>query len=426
MFPVEKQNAEFYEVLALGEMLHEYDGNKVAQKTIKDGGGKREFMNKIIEGARCAPLHRWADKVLGIDSGSDDCAGYSLTRAVKAAVQSSVQRNNSPWEKAGLEKSMSDLAATSTGQAPNGFYVPYGILARDFNVSTATQAGNLIGAQVSGERVADPLRGTSALGRMGVTFLTGLKTTLGLPLFTSSSSAAWKSEIAAAGEVLEATGLAVLTPKRCPVTMVFSRQALLQSEPALDQTISRHLTAAIMQQLEDAALNGDGTNDKPVGLRYTSGIANIVGGADGAQIDFTHLADMENGPSSSSADETQFSGFLVNSSTRRWLRTAPRGTNLPYIWEGGERALLGHHSAVANTLPNNLTKGASGAVCSALTFSADWSQLVIGLYGGGVDLTVDTVTLADVGKVRVTAAVLAGVGTNLPAAFAKMDDGKTA
>jgi len=35
------------------------------------------------------------------------------------------------------------------------------------------------------------------------------------------------------------------------------------------------------------------------------------------------------------------------------------------------------------------------------------------------------VTLANEDKVRISAAILAGVGLNLPAAFAKMDDGKT-
>ena len=90
--------------------------------------------------------------------------------------------------------------------------------------------------------------------------------------------------------------------------------------------------------------------------------------------------------------------------------------------QGGERPLLGYRAAVTNNMPSNLEKGSSGAICSSLLFSADWSQLFVALYGGGIDLTVDRVTMADRGQIRVVAALHAGVGALVPAAFAKMDD----
>ncbi len=407
------------ELFALGDMLAEYGGQRIALDVMKRGGGKAEFMSRISERARGESLHLAADRLLGLDAARDVVEGYSLTRALRAAMERR-------WDGAGLEKDVSNLSTTITGMAPNGFFVPLGVLARDFNVGTANQASNFIGASVDGGRALDPLRKAAAIARMGATILSGLKFTLSLPRFSSSSAAAWKSEVAAAGEVLEQTSLATLTPKRCPVTMVLSRQALLQSDPALDVSLGRHLMKAIMEQVEYAALNADGTSDSPVGLRSTSGVANVIGGTDGATITFAHLADLENGPAAANADETDFSGYVVNSSTRRWLRTAPRGTNLPFIWDSTERPLLGHRAAVSNMLPSDLVKGASGAVCSALTYSSDWSQLVVGIYGGGVDMIVDRVTLADLGKVRITASVLVGVGLNQPAAFSKMDDGKTA
>lgn len=76
-------------------------------------------------------------------------------------------------------------------------------------------------------------------------------------------------------------------------------------------------------------------------------------------------------------------------------------------------------------LPSNLTKGTSTTVCSALAYSSNWSELIVGIYGGGVDIVVDRVTMADTGQIKINASVLAGVGLNLPAAFAKMDDALT-
>lgn len=418
MQPVADNEINTREIFALGDMLEEYGGQRIALDVLKRGGGKAEFMRRISESARNEPLQRAADRLLGIDSCDKELRGYSIIRAMRAAME----RN---WGNAGLEQAVSNVATTKTETVPNGFFVPLGMLARDFNVSLANQAGNLIGADVGGDRAIDPLRKISATARMGATYLTGLKYTMSLPRFTSSSLAGWQSEVASASAVLEQTALTTLTPKRSSVTMVLSRQALIQAEPALDASIGRHLVKAIMEQVEYDSLNGDGTNDAPVGLRSTSGITNVAGGANGAQIAYAHLADMEKGPAAGNAEETEFSGFIVNPSSRRWLRTAPRGTNLPFIWDNTDRPLLGYRAAMSNMLPANLTKGTSTGICSSLAYSSDWSQLIVGIYGGGVDMTVDRITLASSGQVRITASLLVGAGANLPAAFSKMDDALT-
>jgi HK97 family phage major capsid protein len=407
------------ELLALGEMLPEYDGPRLAMEVMRRHGTKEDLMQRIMERSRSTPLARAADGLLGYDSNRD-AAGYSISRAIRAAMERD-------WSKAGLERDVSNLGATRSSTVPNGFFLPLGVAARDFNAGTASQAGNLIGAARADDPLtADPLRRISTLASMGATFLSGLSSTLTLPRFASATTAAWKSEIAGATAIIESTAANELTPKRLACTMVVSRQAILQATVALDVSITRHLIAAIMEQLEHGAFNGDGASDSPVGIRSTSGITNIAGGVDGALITYPLLADLENGPSAANAPETQFAGYIVNPATRRYLRTVARGTNLPFIWDNSDLPLLGHRAAITGLLPSNLSKGSSGAVCSSLLYSNDWSSLVIGLYGPGLDILVDRVTLADVGQLRITASLLVGVGTTKPAAFAKMDDAKTA
>jgi HK97 family phage major capsid protein len=406
------------ELMALGELFADYGGEKIAMEEIRHRGSVAKFMRRVSEAAQHKPLADAADALLGLDS-KEEFRGYSLTRGLRA----SLERN---WSGAGFEKEISNLVTTRTGAVPNGFFVPLSFLARDFNAGTASQAGNLIGSGIDASRVADPLRNAAMLGRLGATFLSGLKLTLSLPRFESSSDAAWKDEIEAATALTESTVMAVLTPKRIPVTLTMSRQALLQATPALDVTIARHLTKAILEKVEHGAINGDGTGNAPVGLRSTSGVGSVVGGTNGAQLTFAHLADLEAAPALADAEETDYAGFAVNAATRRWLRTQPRGSGLPYAWDGGERPLLGYRAGVSRTLPSDLTKGTSSGVCSTLCYSADWREMVIGVYGGGVDVMLDRVTLADQGKVRIIASLQVGVGVNLPAAFAKMDDALTA
>jgi len=416
------------EILTLGEQLSAYDGVAIANRTLRRGGTVEDFLREISAKVREEPLHRAADKILGIESSAPEFQAYSISRAIKAAYDSVglPATATKTWENAGLEKAVSDLAQTRTGTAPNGqFFLPLGLLSRDFNAGTAAQAGNLISSIKGNDAAADPLRKASELANLGATTLTGLRGDLSVPRFESSSAAGWKGEVAAAAEITETTQAVSLAPKRVTAVMVASLQALFQTIPLLDQTLARHLRRAIMEQLDDACINGTGGADDVVGVRSTSGVGAVVGGTDGAALTFAHLADLEDLPRDANVPET-LSGYLVNSKTRRWLRTQPKDTGLDYCWQGGNRPLLGHRAPVSNTLPSNLTKGSSGAVCSTVIFSADWSNLLIGIYGGGVDVTVDRYTLADVGKLRVVLNLYVGAGVLVPGAFAKMDDAKTA
>lgn len=413
MQPLSIYEARSLEVMALGDLMAAYGGPALALQTLKRGGAAADFMRAMSERVKDQPLQAGADAVLGISSG--DTRGYSITAAIRAMTEQN-------WTGAGLERNISDLVTTKTDRVPNGVYVPLGLLARDFNVGTPTQAGNLLGLAIAGDRAVDPLRKVSVLAGLGATFVSGLREQVNIPRFSSSTSAAWGSEVASATPVLEATASVDLVPKRCAVTMVLSRQALLSANLQLDASISRHLTAALLELVETDALSGDGTGDSPVGVRNTAGITTVVGGVNGVALAYDHLVDLENGPDMGNCPVSALAGYLVNAKTRKYLRKTERSMSLPETWVGGDRPLLGYRAGVSNILPGNLEKGSSGAVCSSVLYSADWSNLVIGIYGGGVDLTVDRITLAAEGKVRITAALLVGVGVAQPAAFAKMDD----
>lgn len=419
MIPIsDKNRVESFELLALGEMLPQYDGLRLAEETLRERGNVESLMRKIAAKVRAEPMSKAADRILGFDA-AQETGGYSLSRALRAAYDRS-------WHEAGLERSISDLVTTKTGKVPNGFFVPLSILARAFSAGTPGEAGNLIAPAVAGELTVDPLRKFSALSRLGCTYLTGLDQTLEIPRFNYANDAAFLSEVAPSVQLLESTSQTVLTPKRIGVSMSPTRQALFQaSRSALDVTLGRHLVKGIFEQVEVMALNGDGTNNTPSGLRFTPGVGSVAGGADGAQLNFAHLCDLENLPGLSNVDDGEFSGYVLNSQTRRWLRTAQRAAGLPYIWEGGERPLLGHRAAVTQLMPNALAKGASGAVCSALAYSGDWSQMIVGLYGAGVDVIVDRVTAAGDGIVKITANLYVGIGFAKPAAFSVMSDAKT-
>jgi HK97 family phage major capsid protein len=415
---VDESNLKHLELMQLGERFAEYGGQRVALTVSRNGGDKHQFMERIMERVRNESVIGNPDLILGF-SNFEDRKGYSFCAGVLAQAERK-------WDRAGMEKSVSDFITTKTGKVPNGLHVPLSEFTRDFNSGTANQAGNLIGTTIDGARTADPLTRVSILRKMGVQFIPGLRETLIVPRFNSSSTVSAKSEIAAEDAIAESTADATFTPKTYRASVLISLQALKQANPALDVAIPAHLWKIINAQLEYDALNGDGTSDTPVGLRYTTGVNDVAGGTDGAQLAWSNLVDLENKADTANAPETDLSGFIVNSATRKWLRNTTRATYQPYIWDNAAKPLLGKAAGVSNILPSNLVKGASGAVCSSVCYSSDWSQMAVGMYGPGIDVLVDRITQASVGKVIIHASLVAGIGVIRPEVFSKMDDAKTA
>lgn len=403
-------------LLALGELMPEINGERLALDTLRRSGSVREFMQAANRELENRSLLDLADNVIGLDTARD-AGGYSVLSLIRDLME------RKPIHQMGLEGDISNLITTRTGAVPNGAYAPLQVLVRDFNVGTASEAGNLTGAGVLGTYAQDPLRAASVLARMGATFIPGQRSTVSAPLFQSSTTPTYLGEIETLTEVSETTSAQTLSPKRVAVKMVMSRQAVIQGTPALDLAVKRHLTRAILQGIESGALTGDGSGNNPTGVLYHSGAGLIVGGTDGATLAYSHLCDLEDGPGTSNAEDTPNSGYILSSAVRRYLRTLSRGSGLDYVWSGGERPLLGHRAGVTNLMPDDLVKGASGAVCSGIAYSSDWSMLLIALYPA-IDVMVDRITLAHEGKIKVIASVEVGAALALPEAFSVMLDAK--
>jgi HK97 family phage major capsid protein len=170
--------------------------------------------------------------------------------------------------------------------------------------------------------------------------------------------------------------------------------------------------------MEQVILAGTGADGEPTGIVHRSDANVISGGTDGLALAWSHLAALEKGAHTASIAPGA-SSFLVNSKINAALRTTTRGTNLDYLMPDHE--VLGHPVQVTNNLPSNLTKG-TGTNLSAAIFCADWAQLCIGFYGPGIDLTIDPISKAQEGKVKVVAALTFGFGLLRPTAFSVMKD----
>lgn len=402
------------ELHTAGELFKRYGGLEIADRVIGSGGTMLDFHRAVAAHVRDTSL----DAAFGLDLSERDIRRYSLSKAIAAYVNPTGE----PRRVAAFEHEVSEEIERQTGRSHGLLMVPWSVFRRDFNVSSGTQAGALVDAPIPTEYYGDPLRNALAFARLGAMIAGGFKGDFSVPRFTTDVSGGFLTEVDSASESSPVTAQVAFTARRYSGYVEPSKQALTQVG-ALEGYLRRALLESAAAALEYGAINGDGSAPNLSGVRNTSGIGTVVGGTNGAQLTFAHLADLEAAPGTANAPE-EMSGFLVNSKTRRWLRTQARGTGLPYIWDGGERPLLGYRAAVTNNAPSNLTKGTSTTVCSSVLFSSDWSKSMLAIFGAP-GITVDTVTMAPTGQARITLDLYASFGLLAPGAFAKMDDALT-
>lgn len=346
---------------------------------------------------------------------------YSLARAIVASI-------TGDWSKAGLEREASRAVERVIGLSPTGFYVPTEAFSRrDFNVGTASEAGNLVATNLRTDLYVDALREAMVFTGLGVKMLPGLSGNIDIPRKSTPGALGMLTEIGSASETAPVTGKVSLTPKRVGAFVEYSKQALIQSGIALEGMLRDDLVTGAAVLIEYQALNGAGTGAEMRGVRNTSGIGTVVMGTNGASVDWAALVGLESKAADANAIAGALAGYVFNSKTRASLKKTQKGTNLDFAWPDtppgadGFSRVNGYRAGITNNVPSNLTKGTSSTVCSAGLFSSDWSMGVLALFGAP-DVTVDPYTLAATGQVRITLNQFVDFGVRQPGAFAKVDD----
>lgn len=397
-------------IMALGEAYPQYVGQKDIADACRNGKSVDQFKDLIM--TKMESKH--TDTGIQLGMNKKEAQRYSFGRALVAAV-------SGDWREAGFERECSEAVSKIMGRQPEGFYVPYDVWRRDFNVGTASEAGNLVATDLRGDLFADVFRNKMVLGQLGARILTGLSGNVDIPLKTTAGTVAMLTEIGSATETAPVTAKRTLSPKRVGAYVEVSKQALIQSALALENMIRDDLLMGSAVLLESQAINGAGTGAEMTGIRNTSSIGTVAGGTNGLAPAWSHFVDLESACANSNAEPDTLAGYLINTKVRGKLKQTQFGTNLPFIWQNSAQPLNGYRAAVSNNVPSNLTKGTSTTVCSASIFGSDWSEGIIGLFGAP-DVTVDPYTKADTGQVKITLNQFADFKVRQNAAFAKIED----
>lgn len=397
--------------------------NDVAD-AIAEGANAQKFNDLILERLKSGTTD--ATTLAGVGATPKEQKQYSFMRAIQAQMQ-----GHGVNVDAGFEREVSQAIGKATGREAEGFFIPADVMfrdlhgrkpgeKRDFNVGTASQAGNLVQTTVDAAMWTDVLRPALVLMQAGCMVLPGLRGNLAVPRKTVAGTLAMLTEIAAASETQPTTALPTLTPKRVASYVEPSKQSIIQSEIGIEAMLRQDLVDGAAVLIEDQGINGSGSSPNARGIRNVSGIGSVVAGTNGLDLAWTHVVGLESAAANANAVNTQRSGYLTNTKVRGKAKRVQKAANLPFIWDQGDM-MNGHRALVTNNVPSNLTKGTSSGICSSMVFSSDWSMFVLGLFGG-LDVTVDPYTLATTGQVRITLNQFFDWLCRQPGAFASVDD----
>lgn len=297
---------------------------------------------------------------------------------------------------------------------------------RDLTVGSATGGGNTVATDLLSGSFIELLRNGMVLNAMGATFLTDLNGNIAIPSQTGTATAYWVAESGSPTESQQTVGQVTMTPKTVVAYTDYSRRLLLQSSLDVEAFVRADLAAIIGLAIQDAALNGTGS-DQPTGILNASGIGAVVGGANGAAPTYENMVDLAAQIEIANASMGNLA-YLTNSKVAGKLRKTPLLGNTVGMptWTGaGDSSIVaGYNARITNAMPSNLTKGTSVGVCSSIIFG-NWADLMIGMWGG-LDIMLDPYSGATSGAKRVVALQDVDIALRRVASFAAMKDALTA
>ena len=225
------------------------------------------------------------------------------------------------------------------------------------------------------------IRNASVLNRMGCTWFGNAVGDISLPHY-SGSNVGWKGEVAAADNGQGEFSEVLLQPKRLTAYLDVSKQFLLQDSNDAEAILMSDLAEAIAEHLDQTVMGSeDGDATKPAGL-FSDEVGIAATGNTLSGITYDNVLTLE-------SDVEEHNGynfiFVANPRVKYALKGTQMASGLAMVFQGGE--IDGYKAIVSNSVAEG------GLICM------DPRDLAVAQWGG-VEITVDTVSRAIYGEVR--------------------------
>lgn len=404
-----------------------YGQSDLARQFIRDGRSAEEFGNAVLDriGDNRMPV---PDGRVGLNQR--EVGRYSLVRVIRAFANPSDRKAQ---QDAAFELEVSQAALKAMGRdlrAGAQFTVPGDVLMaaggrRDLTIgtTTATGGGAMVAYDVQGQNFIDVLRSRLSLAQLGATVLTDLNGKVSIPRKSTSITAYWVAENGATTEGNAVLDQITLSGYTVAGYQDIGRRLMNQASLDVESMVRADLAGSVAIAIEAAVINGTSTANQPNGILKTTGIGASTGGANGANVTWSNLVELEYEVGVDNADFGRIA-YLTNPKQRQRMKSIVKATAgaIGFLWDQNtpDVPVNGYACGVTTNVPANLTKGTSTAVCSAIIFG-NFADLVIGFWAG-LDILVDPYTGSSAGTVRVVAMQDVDAALRHPESFAAMQD----
>ncbi len=325
----------------------------------------------------------------------------------------------------GIEKEMHDEAAREMKYANNitlsGLGVPSMATESraDLKATVDAAGGYTVATEMQG--FIPTLRNSMVSLQAGAKLLTGLQGDIAIPRRASDSTATWRTEGGLATQSDPTYEQVTMTPHRLTAYTEFTQQLLKQSTIDIESEVRDTLFYSVANALETAIYAGSGTSQVPEGLINVSGINDADHGSNGTVLNWANIVGMEKMVATDNGLAGKLA-YITNATAAGLMKTTLKNTYQGgYIWEQftplTKGMVNGYDAFITNTISNATTRGENSD--TSLLFFGDWSQLLVGSWGG-LDLLVNPYSLDTYGTIRVVIAGYYDIAVKQPAAFAAM------
>ena len=428
---IELERARVREITAVGR---QWNLPELAEKAIDSGMDADVFATQVLAHLKDTGTLRTAESP-EIGLSTKEAESFSFCRAILAASDPHHAATLAPFEMECSRAAQDKRGDSRDKIRESALTIPADVLLRgiQLNAAAARSAQSLLlqrakhGIANRGHLIGQ--RDLMVLERLGCTFLTGLNGNIAIPSHTAATTGYWVAENAAPTESAPTVGQVTGSPKTVGAFVDYSRRLLIQSSIDVEAFVRADLAAVIGLMIQLGAFNGAGASNEPTGLLNTSGIGSVAGGTDGLAPTYAHMVGLETAVANANGDVGNLA-YVTNTKVRGKLRQTQvfSGTDGKAVWTSqpgsqGVGDVLGYDAFCSNSVPSNLVKGSSGAVCSAIMFG-NWIDLIIFMWGG-LDIMLDPYTGSSAGTKRVVALQDVDVGVRHTGSFAAMKDALT-
>tara|TARA_B100001093_G_scaffold18299_2_gene16595 strand:- start:262 stop:1530 length:1269 start_codon:yes stop_codon:yes gene_type:complete len=331
-----------------------------------------------------------------------EARNYSIFKAVEGYINGNMD---------GIEKEAHEEAvneARSSGSAILGIGVPSSMLESRAIVdeTNSSIAPTTLGA------FQDGLRENSVYEQVGATVLNGLSANTEIPVVGANNAAyAGTTENAEASDVGAQFSSLTLSPKRISGFVDLSKQLIVQTGSGAEQSIIRDLGRSVAEAMNAAMFAKDNVTGADVALFNVTGVNDVTTTAYAAGTSVTaDLLAMEEELAAAKGLQGNLN-YVTNPALMSEMRQASLVSSVSAAMQGMN--FNGYNTVYTTGSAKDATNS------NVVTIFGDFSKLMVGHFGPGLDITVDNFTQARKAAIRLVINKYCAFGLTHPAAFSR-------